>query len=543
MDDRTDPQRRQVLALMGALGVGALANQAWPGVARAASPGALGAAIRDAAARPLLPANAIDVHAHFFNASDASVVGYLTHSSSHGHPRLEKFLEKMQGVLQALIHFAPTASEEYESLQGLMSTKRDLSPQAMEDVLRSQVATRREAIARAVADEMRRSGVTADFGAGVDTAKGLEPVPTDAAQVRALLDPDRPDGDGKSLRAAGTTVPGVFRFIGSMLQERWMNLRAFRRGFEPAGIGAAFGAMVDFDHWYRVPALSPLPDQVRLHSLLSLFSDGYMLPLVAYNPWSDIEDNGATLALLTDAVEHHGFIGAKIYPPIGFRPARNAAHPAGSKWCWPDPDRLNERLGKFFSECARLGIPVLAHANATQGRDGEQDLYSEPQGWANLIADLAGRKQVPLLDLGHFGGDGSDGEGKAADDWPVGFAKLMDDGGGKGVYGDLGYWSGLRTCGTGDKACATALARLDAARSAFPRLGERLMYGSDWFMMIKEVAWKEWPDDIAAALQGRGFDLGRLFRANAIDCYGLAPGGANRMRVERFLGRAPSWLA
>lgn len=547
MNDPIDPRRRRVLSLMGALGGGAFAARALPGFARDAL--AAGAATRAGAPPLLLPKNAIDVHTHFFNASDASVVGYLTHSSSHGHPRLEKFLERMEGVLLRLVRIAPRASEEYEQLQGFLAQRASLAPDAMDAVLEQRVTARRDAIAEALAREMRDSGVAAEFGEGFVTDNGFEPVPQDAGQVRALLDPDHVDGDDKGIAGrAGTTVPGVFRFLGCMLQERWMSLRTFRRGHEDRGRGvrAAFGALVDFEHWYRDPAGSPLADQMKLHSLLSEFSGGYMLPLMAYNPWSDILTKGGSLGMVRDAVENHGFIGAKIYPPVGFLPAGNTAHPRNSKWPWPDHAQLNEHLEAFFSECASLGIPVMAHANSTQGRDAEQDTYSRPEGWEALVARLAERRQVPLVDLGHFGGDGGGGGRKGkkapANDWPVRFARLMGQSGGEGFYGDLGYWSGLRTCGTGDQACSVALDRLAAAKKAYPGIERRLMYGSDWFMMIKEIDWKRWPGDIAAGLANSGFDLDRLFHQNAVECFGLVPGGANRGRVEKFLGGTPRWL-
>lgn len=122
-----------------------------------------------------------------------------------------------------------------------------------------------------------------------------------------------------------------------------------------------------------------------------------MLPLAAYNPWADIKSGGANLRLLTEAVEQHGFIGAKIYPPVGFLPTGNAARIPGL-----DPKELNATLKRFFLECNRIAIPVMTHVNSTQGRDYEADQNSRPDVWRALIDEMAKDEKVPLVNLGHF---------------------------------------------------------------------------------------------------------------------------------------------
>ena len=119
----------------------------------------------------------------------------------------------------------------------------------------------------------------------------------------------------------------------------------------------------------------------------------------------------------------------------------------------------------------------------------------------------------------------------------------MREKGGERVYGDLGKWSDLRACKDGDLTCRP-LRRLAEAKAEFPGLVNHLMYGSDFFMMIKDVDWKRWPEDIARAMKGSGFDANRLFHQNAMECFGLVPGGANRARVETFFeGNLPAWMS
>ncbi len=525
MDEVRDPQRRRVLRGLGVLGGGVAAAGLMPGFAR----GAL--AMPALAGAGLLPSGAIDVHTHFFNASDASVVGYFIHSSNHGNPRLQRFLMKMEPLLTRLRRHAPSAAEELSQLReddgGALAPLR--------------ISLRRGQIAEMLARGMRDEGLDKEFGSG---NKGMHEVPLTAEEIRPLLEPDSDDGAAIAEKALvfgwDPAILRYFRFIGCMFQERWMNLREFRRGHEGRGMQAAFGAMVDFNYWYADHAISPLKDQIAVQSMLAKRSGGYMLPLVAYNPWTDALEDGAVLDEVIDAIEHRGFIGAKIYPPVGYLPAGNASTGASARRK-PTPAQIEAHLEELFSACARLGAPVMAHANSTQGRDATNDQNSAPGGWKTLVAKLARRHQAPLVNLGHFGGDGADLVDGAPSDWTLEFSRLMDDAGGRGFYGDIGYWSGLRDC-KGAGQCI-AIQRLAAARDVNPVMADRVMYGSDWFMMIKEPDWKRWPTDIAGAVDRAGFDLGRLFHDNAIACFGLAPGGGNYRRVEAFLGGVPAWMA
>lgn len=486
--------------------------------------------------RIALPQKSIDVHTHFFNASDASVIGYFTHSMNHQNPKFQCFLERMNEVLKALISIAPTARDELIQLQALEGQK--ISQDAMERVLELQDQVELARIAKEIAGKMREFGIKQEFGKGFDSNKGFQSIPSDEDEIRILIDPDSEDVN-KSLVARGQEIAGVFRFLGCMLQKRSMSLRAFQRGHGKRGVSAAFGALVDFDYFYDDLARSPLADQVQLHSLLARQSRGFMLPLISYNPWADIKSGGARLRLLTEAVEKYGFIGAKIYPPVGFLPVGNTTT-IGEL----DPKELNATLKRFFLECSRLEIPVMAHANSTQGRDYEANQNSRPEVWKALINEMAKEGKVPLLNLGHFGGDGCNGVDKESNDWPLRFAKLTEEEGGQGIYGDIGNWTALRRFPANDHNCKSAADRLAEVKRKYPELEQRLMYGSDWFMMIKEIAWKDWPEDIASAMSSIKFDLNKVFHQNAMDCFGLSPGRANRRRLENFFsGDLPAWMS
>src|SRR5207245_2705224 len=104
---------------------------------------------------------------------------------------------------------------------------------------------------------------------------------------------------------------------------------AFSTHDEAIGVNRVLGALVDFDRWLDCPPRSAHEDQMRLHARMSQLSGSYMLPLIGYNPWTDIVENGRSLSLVREAVTRHGFVGVKIYPANGFRPWGNTSAPDG----------------------------------------------------------------------------------------------------------------------------------------------------------------------------------------------------------------------
>lgn len=274
-----------------------------------------------------------------------------------------------------------------------------------------------------------------------------------------------------------------------------------------------------------------------------------MLPLISYNPWTDMKTGGASLALVRKAVSDYGFIGVKIYPPMGYFPYGNANAMPPVKSDKPRPSDLHEldrRLCDFFDLCAELKVPVIAHTGQSMGRDDASDRYDMfggPRGWRSLLARSMKGRQVPIIQAGHFGGDTTN-SGADGSNWSAVFAGMMAEAKGGKLYADVGYW----TAPTGneyDPKCEGLRGRVGCALKINPAAKSRIMYGTDWFMTSKEPNWNEYPANISLAL---GDLVGRdeLFAKNALDCYGLGENGDNVVRLQsRFKNAgivAPAWL-
>ena len=475
------------------------------------------------------PTQVIDVHAHFFNAQDVPVAGYLSGPVAHSRPELADLIRALAPHADALAGLAPSARTEFQDLLA-RARRTDKSLAAMAavqtelDDVRDQHLGR---VSQAVYERLRGS----EFEARFNRLKGS----TGPAALRSLGEEAAAFGPGSLYRATererlgkgasvealrralapGETLPahadGVLAFLGHMLSYRWMNLRAYQQAYSTGpdafGVNLVLGALVDFDRWLTPAARVAQEDQIRLHQLLSVLSGGYMRPLVAYNPWSDIAAQGAALDRVLDALDRRGFVGVKIYPPNGFRPWGNRGAPMPDTRA-PDGAALDERLTGLWRACAERGVPVMAHGGHSMGKDDAHEDMAGPPGWRQLL-DRA-NEPAPLVNIGHFGGDASDPP------WTAGFAELMALPAGRQLYGDLGYWAGLR-CDDGMPGCA-ARDRLAQLLQRHPLLADRLMYGSDWLMLSQERRWQRYPFDLAAATAGL-LNPQALFAGNARRCF------------------------
>lgn len=500
------------------------------------------------------PLRAIDAHTHIFNGNDVSVQGYLSHSIAHSMPNsaLAALIRAIAPIADELVHLAPTAAVEYREL---LKQDQILSISSREDTRKfySKAAQEHKAnVAQALYSATRGTEVERLYGQM--TGRPYTPeVLSSAISGRA----DMATWSTQTMSVAQSQAAGVFEFVGHMLSPRWVNLRDFTENYAAAGqafgIDGMLSATVDFDYFLCPPKRSSQQDQMQLAALLSLLSGGYMLPLTAYNPWTHVKEGVAYLDRIGQHITELGAVGVKIYPPMGFYPQGNAKLPPNPRNDVPSGRDLDSHLRAFFERCIDLGVPVMAHGNESCGYDEDADRFGGPAGWAELINGLGTRS--PMVNIAHFGGDNTQANSK---DWSYAMAGLMMTPGGERIFGDLGYWDALMTCDSkDDQRCVSALLRLNNLLKDYPGAAERIMYGSDWFMLSKQANWNLYPDKILNALTNgqqslpylRKLNIDRLFYDNVIACYGLSGGanaGANRLRVDQFFKRhgqaGPAWL-
>ena len=109
---------------------------------------------------------------------------------------------------------------------------------------------------------------------------------------------------------------------------------------------------------------------------------------------------------MRDAVERAGFIGVKLYPPVGFLPLGNAGFS-------PDAARgqaLDQALRALYATCEAEEIPITAHASPGNEFALGYGQLAAPERWAPVLREFPNLR----LNFGHFGHETGVGSGAQA---------------------------------------------------------------------------------------------------------------------------------
>ena len=458
----------------------------------------------------------VDVHCHTFNADDLPVRGFIEHVVGHG--------SELAGLVARLLDlfvqgFAPGYAEDMARLNRLLGLPGDVVEEAV-----------------AQADVLEpRSAAEFDLDVTTDLRRLSQSHPGLVERLEANL----ADGVAAEMVTAQNAEGDVIALTGKAWRViRWVKLFARSRVGLVADLANDYGGELDLAIPLLVDLGSALGDRAKtsMREQMVLFeklSRASMLdvlpgarnlrlhPFVAFDPLAELAARragaiGTPLDLVRTAVEEYGFVGVKVYPPMGWQPTGNPSA------------ELNVILRDFAELCSSLDVPVTAHgANSMQANGGQG--AGSPEQWIALL-DLHPSLR---LDLGHFGG----GPG---DPWPREIAAAMADH--PTLYADVGNHG----AGTGDSDALPAyLAMLDSLLGTSDVVGERLMYGSDWYMIAiqpdhRDVLrrYRKWSKERALA----GF-----MGANALRFLGFDdPANQNNARLRRryakFGAVAPAWL-
>lgn len=443
----------------------------------------------------------IDAHAHFFNASDVPVRGFIAESIGHNvDPRLQPLLREMAVLGERFAELAPTAAEELAALEELSATmiRSNADQQALDLWFRNE----RDRAAERVADVVGGTGFERRYREIVPTGRtrygdrGIT-----AQEVKEADDIGSPNDPRVRVQVTDVArkAKAFLQFLRLMLSYRASNVRTYSEAFSPnegSGVDLVLSALVDFDYWLECPPRSAHEDQIALHLHLAAMHGGYLHPVAGYNPWTDIEQRGAGLRRVIAAWDTGVFVGVKIYPPTGFMPAGNALGGSSTEKRRPDLKQLDETLKAFFEVCANRGIPVIAHAARSNGRDAVHDDFSSPAAWDKLLCAASKESKPPVISLGHFGGDNPKTQ------WTAGFANLMKSYPNLRLFADIGYWDQL-VCEE-SSTCADARNRLREVISiplgGSETIADRVMFATDWLMLSQVPGWKAYAERVRAGL-------------------------------------------
>ncbi|MEZ0579260.1 amidohydrolase family protein [Nocardioides sp. MH1] len=287
--------------------------------------------------------------------------------------------------------------------------------------------------------------------------------------------------------------------------------------------------LVDMAYGVGDKPLTTVAEQIDLHEKISSLSimgrltqrSALLLPFVGFDPRREQHAPGA-LGLVQDAVMHRGFAGVKMYPPMGFSPLGN------------DEPEIDGILDDLYSWCETEDVPITVHCNKTQGAsNASNDERSDPAVWATVLDKHPGLH----LNLGHFGGVRRTANKPF---WPTEIARLarFDH-----LYADLGCHTDLLQP-PGPNAYAEMLRGVLTGAGAAMR--DRLMYGSDWSMLLEHPGCEGYVEAVSAAFPEGEHD--RLLGGRALDFLGLGTvlnenGHRLRDRITALGADPATWFA
>lgn len=461
--------RRQTLAALGSGLVGCGYNRAVTPKVALGSASPSNARVEGAGSSNVAPAPTssqapgpllVDIHCHTFNARDIPIDGFIRSlARGYGLPaKADKWLGKATGAFQKLlISQTPVDDEKPTGSAAASGEKADAS---------GEKADAREVLDRLIGKLQKLAFF--DHGAAKTI---LEYVDMAAA-------------------ATGSRHDMAQRIVD-----------------KHQGVSLFTPALVDFDYWIQDAKTGPvlstetkLDKQIEFHGEIALkaaqgaFGSARFHHYVAFNPRREIAEgpvadgqDGPAMTAVKKAINKHGFIGVKLYPACGFKPIGNAnlrQFRAGKMG-----EQLDAAMRRLFTYCETEQIPILAHASAGNSFHPDASWYGGPWAWRHVLTEFP---QLRVC-FGHFGG--LEGTTEYADPiacvaWNEGFAELMvkhDN-----VYADISNSdAGQDEQGEREEYqkrflywLCHKLSQVDA--NSGRKLSQRLMYGSDWWMNIRD---------------------------------------------------------
>ena len=533
-----------------------------------------------------VPARArlIDVHCHLFNGSDLPTVRfirtvYLSHYRRQGIQTLDiEDPDLVDGLLILLTWIlgrtrAPTADAEIAVLdRRARSDARNLRGPAND-----------EAVIAATADVIGGDGM----GVSEDQAPGVAKVRQalfEAAGEGGLGVSDAPqDRDGAVLvarkaYASKFDLGNLLRWFALFTRYRYDLADQLAEHHAAEGYEAALlcPAMIDYDLWLgeNVDA-SPLPRQVDVMGRLARRSTGAVVHgYAAFDPLRQAYYEAGRftkfdpLALVNRALDDEGFLGVKLYPPMGFRPignagavcqtypqvvldtlAPNAATSSAAGGCDPRPaagsilvgEKLDAAMASLFDALVQRSACVIAHAGESNGSGPGYGSRADHAHWIEVF------RRWPTLRvmLAHFGGFLSRSAAASAGstfpeaswEWTLGrHIKAHPD---APVFADLSYFTEIAGKSPAELAAYTAV--FTRWISEFDPDCRHLAFGTDWTMLGLEPAYEGYSERAHTYLKekcGLGeAAVDRILWENAARFTGLRDGDPTRARLLGFYDR------
>ena len=308
-------------------------------------------------------------------------------------------------------------------------------------------------------------------------------------------------------------------------------------------------ALVDFSHWLDDTQASDQTRQVEVTALVAQRARGTMLHgYAAFDPLREViardDHKPGPLDLAKRAVEKEGFIGVKLYSPMGFRPTGNATsddkYPAAPSSIPNLRAKLDAALDDLYAWTSKSGVAILAHtANSQQANTG-YGCRAAPHFWLKVFEKYPDVR-LCLAHFGDFGLRQNCAEAPyqvPAGTWEDEIGKVVKAAKNPNVYADLSYFEpAFRSGQQLTEGDAKVSRKLKAWVDAYDPGCTHLLFGTDWSMIRKEPGQEGYVVNMERFMRGAGLNdaaIDNFFFNNAVRFLGLHAGEANRKRLEAF---------
>lgn len=505
----------------------------------------------------------IDVHCHVFNAADLPVRGFIQqvalgdeqHQVALG-PADRAALPWLAAVLVEMLGSgAKTADAELAELQrgsssgtGEKAADASRAEQALTDSISAVLGTD---------GRVRRSSLTVPLptdGTGRSLLLSRIDQETGRTGRTNLVTPEDAREMARGLLSGSGEISRYVQWIQVLLLDRRDIVSRLVSLYAPEGKSCLFTpALIDFSYWLEDDPKSSLESQVRVMDMIQRLQGPAALRCFApFDPWRQLVGASGTeqrraLEIVRWAVEDMGFIGVKLYPPMGFRPADNANirqnYPERAASIPGFPARLDGALAQLYEYAQKSGVPIMAHTAHSNGAAPGYADRASPQGWRPVLQ----RYPELSVNFAHFGGFEQSRAKPPSADWEAIFGGLHREFGSDRLFADMSYLAELLPGRN-----ATVAEHVRQSLRQYIKSNDvsmrSLMYGSDWIMLGKEQGFETYERAIAAELtsiQITAAQSGRFFGGNAVRYLGLKRGRANRQRIDRYNtrhGLSAKWL-
>jgi len=448
----------------------------------------------------------IDMHAHFFNATDLLAAEYVLGPATndflgdrfrHTRRLLARIANGILGLQRRRLDIRAATELAWLNLPqncSPMAEYTEVSKEFFELISSEDREQKTEALGLPIATTFQNTlnSAAAELGGGFQeseqelfranrTVRFDENTVLNAAASNSVF-AQQQEVLGFGANDSCPNDPGflsrILAFVGRALVRRSTNIQAYYDRYSLApidGYGVRYVANIgcDFDFFLECneQPISPIEDQIAVNEALYAHTQGYAIPILGVNPWKMYHYQD--YADLVDTTLARGiYKGVKLYPSMGYSVTGDIRPGITDRQCdgkGVSPAIVREGMDKLFDIVSSRGAYLTSHTTYSKGAEVGAEALASAVYWKEV---LESRRDL-RVNFGHMGDPGD----KRGEEWRDGFLRLMNSF--ENVHADFGYhdYADYDTL-KGD------LQRFKDNHGA--SLFDKISYGSDWYMISKD---------------------------------------------------------